>query len=112
MGQQRIERALVAVEDVQRFGAVFGGDDLVAVHGNGARHQRAHGNFIVGDQHARHRALNLLRTGSILQILPAARSRLLKKRISILRTSGGDEASRELNKASSPSLRTASSNTT
>jgi hypothetical protein len=28
----------------------------VAVHGDGARHQLAHGVFIVGDQHARHRA--------------------------------------------------------
>ena len=90
IGEQQIEGAVFADQDFQRFGAVFGGDDVVAVHGDGARHQRAHGVFIVGDQYARHRRTIFRerdRCGPA-HVLPPAISRLLKKRMSILRPSG------------------------
>ena len=89
------------------------GDGLVAVHGDGARHQRAHGIFIVGDQHARHSSTVSLasETARPVHTLPPARSRLLKKRTSILRPSGGGEASRDLNQARSPGFSTVCSST-
>ena len=43
--------------------------------------------------------------------LPPAMSRLLKKRTSILRPSGGGEASRDLNQAFSPGFSTGCSST-
>ena len=54
VGQQQVERAALAGQDVERFGAVLGGDGFVAVHGDGARHQRAHRILVVGDQYPRH----------------------------------------------------------
>ena len=54
VGQQQVERALFAGQDIEGFGAVLGGDGLVAVHGDGARHQRAHRILVIGNQHARH----------------------------------------------------------
>src|ERR1700716_330453 len=101
------------VRKIARFGAVFGGDDIVTVHGNGARHQRAHRIFVIGDQHARHRAISSFASGAARpdHTLPPAISRRLKKRASILRPSGGGEASRDLNQARSPGFSTGCSST-
>jgi len=109
----RSNAPLFAGQDLQRFGAILRGNGVVAVHGNGARHQRAHRVFIVGDQHARHRYLVLRERAAMapVHILPPAISRLLKKRISILRPSAAGEASRDLNQALSPGFSTGCSNT-
>jgi len=63
IGEQQIEGAVFSGQDLQRLGAVLGGNGVVAVHGNGARHQHAHGFFIVGDKHARHEATVIVERG-------------------------------------------------
>src|SRR5215471_3193677 len=112
VGQEQVEFASLAIEDLQRLGAVLRGDGLVAVHGDRARHQRAHGIFIVGDQDSRHSRRLYLALKSLsrswltflsmifsenrfalfrimLYAPPLATSRRLKKRISMLRPSAG-----------------------
>ena len=54
VGEQQVESAILAGQDLQRLGAVLGSDGLVAVHGDGARHQLAHRILVVGDQDFRH----------------------------------------------------------
>jgi len=109
VGEQQIEGAFVAVEDFQRFGAIFSGDGVMAIHRDGARHQRPHRVFIVGNQYARHSSTVIGERDA--HMLPLAISRLLKKRTSILRPSGGGDASRDLNQAFSPGFSTGCCNT-
>src|SRR5690349_11706617 len=135
VGQQQVEFAALAAEDLQRLGAVLRGDGLVAVHGDGARHQRAHGIFVVGNQDSRHRVSSIPRRlkslsrcwlvfwsmilsknrFALFRIMlyapPAATSRRLKKRMSMLRPSAGGEARRDLNSTRSPGCSTACSST-
>ena len=56
VGQQQIEAAVLAREDVERVRAVDGGHHLMAEIGQRARGQRAQRLLVFGDQNARHRA--------------------------------------------------------
>jgi len=54
VGEQEIEAAFLANQNLQCFGAVLRGDRLMPVQRDRARDQLAHGILVVGDQNARH----------------------------------------------------------
>src|SRR5207245_3133417 len=95
VGEQEIERAGFADQNLERLRAVLRGYGGVAVHLQRAGNQAAHRLLVVGDQDARHQAP------------PDNRSRLLKKRTIRSYALGGGEARRDLNATFSPALTTA-----